>query len=74
MRALLKEKDDQTIFVVEVVEMGYDKAEKELYVTTQAHFYVVSRIVEANARSAVQELYEKGVVDLTAYDSEIDDD
>ena len=74
MRALLKEKDDQTIFAVEVVEMGYDKEEKELYVTTQAHFYVISRIVEVNARSAVQELYEKGMVDLSTYDAEIDDD
>ena len=74
MRALLKEKDDQTIFAVEVVDMGYDKEAKELYVTTQAHFYVISRIVEANARSAAQELYDTGKVDLTAYDAEIEDD
>lgn len=67
MRALLKDKEDQTLIVIEVTEAVYDPKPKMLYLRNADAGYQVERIVKPNADSALQTLYEEGKVDLTNF-------
>lgn len=67
MRALLKDKEDQTLMAIEVTEAIYDADNQILYLYNADMCYQVERIVKPNADSAIQALYEDGKADLTNY-------
>ena len=72
VRALLRDKSDQTLIAIEVTEAVYDPEERTLYLRNADASYQVERILRINADSAIQELYQKGLVDLTAFPSEME--
>ncbi len=74
MRALLKDKADQTLIAVEVTEVVYDPDAAILYLRNADAGYQVERIVRVNADGALRELYEKGLVDMTEFPAAAEDD
>lgn len=67
MRAMIRDKDAQTLVVLEVTEASYDPSEKEMYLYSPDTNYAVSGVVQVNADSAFQDLFEIGKVDLSFY-------
>ena len=74
MRALLKDKEDCTLIVMEVTEAVYDPDDAILYLRNADAAYQVERMVRVNADAAMQELYQTGMVDLTAFPAAEEDD
>ena len=67
MRVLMRDREDDTLLVVEAISVCYDKDAQELVIDTAEDQYVVGRIVPANADSVLRELYNSGKTDLTEY-------
>lgn len=67
MRALLKDKEDRTLIAIEATEAVYDPEEQILYLRNADASYQVESIIAVNADAAIQELFDRGAVDLTCY-------
>ena len=67
MRALIRDKSDNTLMLIEVTEACYSPEDKELYLTSPDHDYCIEGIVQVNAHSAFTDLFDTGKVDLSIY-------
>ena len=67
MRALIRDKSDHTLIVIEVYEACYNPEENELYLYSPDNDYCVEGIVQVNADSAFTDLFENGKADLSIY-------
>lgn len=73
MRILLRDKEDQTLVLVEAEHVIYNPDAQELYVSSANYDYTVHKIVRPNADSAISELYASGLVDLTTFEASSDE-
>ena len=67
MRALLRDKSDNTLIVIEVTEACYSPQDNELYLNSPDNEYCIEGIVQVNADSVFSELFETGKADLSIY-------
>ena len=75
MRALLRDKNDGALIVLDVVEVRYDKDVLELYLYNSVDTgCLVSNIMDSDASFFIKELFKKGMADLTAYPAKFMDD
>ena len=73
MRVMLRDKEDQSLVVIEAEHVYYNPETQELYVSSANYDYTVHKIVRANADSAIRELYASGKVDLTTFEASSDE-
>lgn len=70
MRALLRDKEDQTLIVFEAEEAVYDPQDLSvLLYSSSGTCYEVQKVVRVNADSMMQALAETGYCDFTQYNS-----
>lgn len=68
MRALLRDREDNTLIAIEVTEVYYDPDEQTVYLTCESDdTYYIEKVVRVNADSIARELVDKGTADLTEY-------
>ena len=74
MRALLQDKEDDTLIAVAVESIYYAPDVMELYISSGYSNYTIDRIIQANADSLIRELFETGKSDMTAYPASVDEE
>lgn len=67
MRALLMDKNDESLVAIEVYEALYDREEGELCLYGSESIYTVENVSEYEAQIFIKLLFENGKADLARY-------
>lgn len=73
MRALLRDRSDNTIMAICVTEASFDTKEQELYLYAGETCYTVQKVTSTIADSLLRELFETGKADLTQFGTEVEE-
>ncbi len=72
MRALLRDADDNTLILIAVEHISYDREKQELYISSENFDYTISGIIQVNAEAIIHDLFETGHTDFTQYSAKND--
>ena len=68
MRVLLRDANDGTLIVVNAMEMGYDPATRELWISLpNEDNFIIGNMDSSAATEISLKLYQEGMVSLTDY-------
>lgn len=66
MRVLLTDGNDNTLKVIEAIEVSYEPSEKAMYINTSDTLFKIPKTHEIEFKEYVWALYEMGIADISS--------
>ncbi len=69
MKAILRNSEEDTLFLIDVCEMTYRHADQELCLSSPLDDYIIADIGETTAMGLITALYENEKINLVQFDA-----